>query len=166
MKITTRELFKKKSTKFILAGVAAITTLATIAVVSLAQTKTTALKETSPFYATSYIDRMFYVEGRGDLTVAVLRKYDGTDNGPLGWCLNKDKTMPGTTSIPYESSLGEEEEWKWELQNGNYPTDEQVAAVQRTLYGYQFLFKNILPDFGLESTDNMSLYHANQLAIW
>lgn len=166
MKITTQELFKKKSTKFILAGVAAITTLATIAVISLAQTKTTALKETSPFYATSYIDRMFYVEGRGDLTVAVLRKYDGTDNGPLGWCLNKDKTMPGTTSIPYESSLGEEEEWKWELQNGNYPTDEQVAAVQRTLYGYQFLFKNVLPDFGLESTDNMSLYHANQLAIW
>lgn len=165
-KLTTHELFKKKSTRLILAAVAVISTVTTMAFVSLVQPKTTALKETSPFYSTQYADRMFYVEGRGDLTVAVLRKYDGTETGPLGWCLNKDKQMPTTQQIPYESFPGAEDEWSWELTSGAYPTATQVDAVQRALFGYNYLYKNVLTDFGLESTDNMSLYHAMQLTTW
>lgn len=166
MKLNIKDILKKKSAKVAIVAVAIISTIATMSLLRPAQTETSALKETSPFYATEYYDSLFYVEGYGDLNVYVLRKGDGTNSGPLGWCLNKNKIMPINESIPYENFTGSMNEWEWELINGKYPTETQVANVQRALYGYKFLFPNVMDDFGLEPTDNMSLYHAMQVSAW
>lgn len=151
--------------KIIAAMTSALAVLGALLFLNGLQDKTSAAKEEAPFYSNELGDNLFYVRGYGDLFVNVIRKDDGTSTGPLSFCLNKQKEFPSNdSSIMYESI--EDDIWSWELDNTRTPTAEQVEYVQRAEYAYKYIFADRLAEYGLESNDNMSLYHATQIAHW
>lgn len=125
---------------------------------------TDAVNLESPFYSNEMGDNMFTVDGYGDLFVNIIRKSDGTSTGPLAFCLNKQKAFPTNDSILYQSI--ENDAWTWELDNIRTPSAAQVEAVQRALYAYKYVYPDRMAEFGLESTNTMALYHAEQIAQW
>ncbi len=123
-----------------------------------------ALTTEAYFYSNELGDRVFEVDGYGDLTVNLIRKDNGVGTGTLAFCLNKLKDFPSQSSIVYESDT--ESEWVWELDGTRVPTDTQVKQVQKALYAYWYVFPELMSDYGFESTNTVTLYHATQIAIW
>lgn len=146
-------------------GLAMTTAFTTIALTDIGKTSVNADVERVPFYSSQSGDNLFEVDSFGDLNVAVIRKNDGSGNGPLGFCLNKTKRFPSDgEGVDYYNTL--DPDWTWDLGNGTSPSKKQVEQVQRILYGYKFIFNDSMERFGLDANDTMSLYHATQIALW
>lgn len=120
--------------------------------------------EESGFYSEPG-DNLFEVDGYGDLVVSVIKKDDGTSNGPLAFCLAKLKFFPGSERTLY-SSIMDKSQYTWDLGDGRTVTETQVEQIERLIYDFEFVHSKKLTDYGLDKEDTMSLYHATQLATW
>ncbi|MEG1300735.1 MAG: SpaA isopeptide-forming pilin-related protein, partial [Erysipelotrichaceae bacterium] len=159
------EFMKTKYFKVAILATVAATAIFSMLFLRNLQDTTTAINEESPFYSNESGDNLFTVRGYGDLFVNVIRKDDGTGNGPLAFCLNKQKTFPTNDSrVIYESK--DKDDWTWELDNLRTPSAAQVEQVQRALYAYKYIYPDKLAEYGLAPNDTMSLYHAEQIAQW
>lgn len=120
--------------------------------------------EEVPFYSESKqgnYDNLFTNANLGDLLVSTIRKQG---NNELGFCLAKKKWFPTQEGTLYSSNT-DPSTWKWGRGDGTFVDQDIVRQVRNIMYAYHFDLANRLDDYGAEG-DTMSLYAANQVALW